>query len=116
MKTLSLSPRSRMLTTAIAVLAFGMASVSRADQAVKTVLKLPTSIKALISSSCDNSGGAEVTLDGSIKLGSFKENFIFKNNKKGTRTTNMISAHDVALIPLVGSISMPKQPSDGGVG
>src|SRR5215216_4592487 len=95
--------------------ASGIASL-HADQTVKSTLKIPTTIKATINSTCDNSGASAVTLDGTIQLSSFKEKFIFKNNKRGTRTTNMISAHDVALVPLVGAISMPKQPSQSGVG
>src|SRR6185503_18489678 len=116
MKNPSLLKQGRVATAALALLAFGMASTGRADQTVKTALHVPTKIKAVINSSCDSSSGPQVTLDGTIEMSGFKEKFIFKNNRRGTRTTNMISAHDVALIPLVGAINLPKQPSDGGIG
>jgi hypothetical protein len=115
MKTSSF-PKARTATAALALLAFGLASVCHADPKIKTELKIPTTIKATFNSSCDNSSGPSVTLDGSIQMSGFKEKFIFKNNKRGNRTTNMISAHDVTLIPLVGAITLPKQPSQGGIG
>ena len=68
------------------------------------------------SSDCQNSGGPEVTLDGSLALGGLKVKFIFKNNKKGTHTATVVSERTVTLVPLGGAITIPKQPVRGGVG
>lgn len=103
-------------TAAVAVLALSTAA-SRADQLRTDALVLPTAIHAKINSTgCDNSDGPQITLSGSIEVSSFKSKFTFKNNRKGTRTTNCVTECDAVLIPLGGTISLPKQPSQGGVG
>src|SRR5215212_11318633 len=96
---------------AVALLALGVTSVGRADQSFDTAFAMPNTIKATVNSSdCDNSGGPEVTLDGTITLGGFKAKFIFKNNKKGTHTATVVSERTVTLVPLDGAITIPKQP------
>jgi hypothetical protein len=115
MKTSSLLQQTGI--AAVALLALGLTSVGRADQSFDTAFAMPTTIKATVNSSdCQNSGGPEVTLDGSISLGGLKAKFIFKNNKKGTHTATVVSERTVTLVPLGGVITIPKQPVRGGVG
>jgi hypothetical protein len=115
MKKPSLSQQTAIV--AVALLALGMTSIGRADQSFDTPFAMPTTINATVNSSdCDNSGGPEVTLDGTINLGGFKAKFIFKNNKKGTHTAVVVSERTVTLVPLGGAITIPKQPVRGGVG
>ena len=63
---------------------------------------------------CSNHPGPVITLGGDITLGGLHAKFIFRNNKKGTHTAEV--ARDVAIILDGTKVTIPKQPSQGGVG
>jgi len=63
---------------------------------------------------CSNHPGPVITLGGDITLGGLHARFIFRNNKKGTHTAE--ATRDVAIILDGTTVTIPKQPSQGGVG
>jgi len=63
---------------------------------------------------CSNRKGPFVTLGGDIVLSGLHARFIFRNNVKGTHTAE--DTRDVSLILDGSSITLPKQPVNGGVG
>jgi len=63
---------------------------------------------------CSNHPGPVITLGGDITLGGLHARFVFRNNKKGTHSAEV--ARDVALIVDGTKVTIPKQPSQGGVG
>lgn len=102
---------------ALALTAFGFGFQADANQTLIAPFSMPMQVNATVNSvGCNNSGGPEVTLDGEISLGGLRVKLIFKNNKKGTHTATVVTTRDVVLIPLGGSITIPKQPVRGGVG
>jgi hypothetical protein len=105
-----------LLTSALAVLTLGFAT-AQADQTLSTKFSMPTTVNATVTATdCTNSGGPEVTLGGEISLGGFTVKLIFKNNLKGTHTAEVVSEREAVLLPVGGSITIPKQPVRGGVG
>lgn len=65
---------------------------------------------------CLNAPGPYVTLNGGLTLGGLGVELLFKNNLKGTHTFVTQSTVDVTVIPAGESISIPKQPVQGGTG
>jgi hypothetical protein len=63
---------------------------------------------------CSNHPGPVITLGGDITLGGLHARFIFRNNVKGTHTAEV--ARDVAIILDGTTVTIPKQPSQGGAG
>jgi len=66
------------------------------------------------SEGCSNHPGPKITLGGDITLGGLHARFIFRNNVKGTHTAQV--ARDVAIILDGTTVTIPKQPSQGGAG
>lgn len=67
-------------------------------------------------SSCDNSPGPFITISGAMRLGGLGTRMTFTNNVKGTHTFESDAKIDITVIPNGGSITIPKQPVQGGVG
>lgn len=65
---------------------------------------------------CDNSPGPFITISGAMTLGGLGARLTFTNNVKGTHTFESDMQVDVTVIPSGGSITIPKQPVQGGVG
>jgi len=65
-------------------------------------------------SDCSNSKGPFITLGGEIILSGLHASIIFRNNVKGTQTAE--TSRDVTIILDGSTITLPKQPVDGGVG
>lgn len=63
---------------------------------------------------CSNHPGPVITLGGTITLSGLHARLIFRNNFKGTHTAEVM--RDVTLIAEGDEITVPKQPSQGGVG
>ena len=63
---------------------------------------------------CSNSGGPNISLGGEIVLSGMNAKLIFRNNLQGTHTAEATS--NVRLIAEGTRITLPKQPSSGGVG
>jgi hypothetical protein len=63
---------------------------------------------------CSNHPGPTITLGGTITLSGLHARLIFRNNVKGTHTAEAI--RDVTLIGEGDQVTVPKQPSQGGVG
>lgn len=95
----------------------GLASSGFADQTLSVETDLPSKANIKIDSSdCENSKGPWITLEGAISLGGINVDIILRNNKKGTHETVVQAVKQVVLLPLGNSITIPKQPSRGGVG
>ena len=62
---------------------------------------------------CSNHPGPVITLGGTITLSSLHARLIFRNNFKGTHTAEV--TRDVTLIGEGEQVTLPKQPSQGGV-
>ena len=67
-------------------------------------------------SGCTNSGGPTITLGGTLSLHGIKADVILKNNYKGTHTATERVNAIVQVLDAGHTISIPKQPSLGGVG
>ena len=63
---------------------------------------------------CSNRRGPFITLGGDLVLSGLHAKIIFRNNVKGTHTAE--DARDVTIILDGSSITLPKQPVNGGVG
>ena len=86
-------------------------------QVVSTTYQMPVRLQASVSESgCDNSPGPYITLDGALTLGGMGVDVIFRNNEKGTHTATDKSDVMAVVVPAGQSLSIPKQPVDGGVG
>lgn len=65
---------------------------------------------------CENSPGPYITISGAMTIGGVGGRLTFTNNVKGTHTFESDTRVDVTVIPSGGSITIPKQPVQGGVG
>lgn len=65
-------------------------------------------------SDCDGAG--LVTVGGTLALADMNAHFTFSNNAKGTKQTSSDASVAVSLFSSQTSVSLPKQPSHGGVG
>jgi len=94
-----------------------MSEASAGPQTVSTTYQMPVRLQGSVSESgCDNSPGPYITLSGELALGGMGMEVIFRNNAKGTHTATDESAASVVVLPAGQSLSIPKQPVDGGVG
>ena len=107
----------RLITQASLCLAAGALAITQTQAAdISASLSLPTHCNLLINETgCNNSGGPQVTIEGEIVLGDVCAKVIFSNNAKGTHTAEVVSEAEVVL-SLGEKITIPKQPSRGGVG
>jgi hypothetical protein len=72
-------------------------------------------LKAIVEGTdCSNHKGPTITLGGDVVLSGLNAKVIFRNNPKGTHTAESTSV--VSLIAKGTTITIPKQPSSGGVG
>jgi hypothetical protein len=93
-----------------------LVQTSRADQQVVAGISLATRVNVTVNSSgCNNSGGPQVTLSGTIALGDLTARVTLSNNEKGTHETTVTEERDFSLL-LGDAITIPKQPVRGGVG
>jgi hypothetical protein len=79
---------------------------------------LPLAADVVVSgTSCTNSGGSEIGIEGNMTLGGIDAKIVFTNNAKWTHVS---ASSDVVvgltLAPTQESISVPKQPVRGGAG
>jgi len=104
----------------MALLAFGVSGLSsaRADQTIGIAYHMPVHVSCNVSETgCANNPGPTITIGGAISLGGLGANLILQNNLKGTHSATIVDwATNIALLPLGGPISIPKQPVLGGVG
>jgi hypothetical protein len=104
------------LSMTVAALALSAGAI-QAEQRVSTTYMMPVRMEARVGATgCENSPGPQITLDGSLALGSLGVDLIFRNNLKGTHTYEEPTVVDVTLLPAGESLSIPKQPVLGGVG
>src|SRR5687767_9452567 len=98
----------------LALAAFGIAQTQAGGLSAN--LSLPTQVNLMINETgCENSPGPWVTVEGVIAFGDVCTKVIFKNNAKGTHTAEVVRETEVVL-SLGEPITLPKQPSRGGVG
>lgn len=67
-------------------------------------------------SDCSNSNGPYITLEGTLSFHGIKTDIILKNNVKGTHTASEQVNAVVQILADGEKITLPKQPSRGGVG
>lgn len=67
-------------------------------------------------SGCSNSPGPNITLSGELAFGGLGTRMTFSNNVKGTHEYTDARKVDVVVVPAGQSVTIPKQPSRGGVG
>lgn len=67
-------------------------------------------------SSCDNSPGPFITIEGELALGGLGTRLTFSNNVKGTHEHTVDGKAELVVVPAGESIVLPKQPVEGGVG
>jgi hypothetical protein len=67
-------------------------------------------------SGCDNSPGPYITLSGELAIGGLGSRMTFRNNVKGTHEYSDERKVDVVVVPAGQTVTIPKQPSQGGVG
>ena len=67
-------------------------------------------------SSCDNSPGPYITINGALALSGLGTRLVFTNNDKGTHTYTDQNSATLTVIPSGDAITIPKQPVLGGVG
>lgn len=88
-----------------------------ADQEIGLQYKMPVHVVCNVTETgCYNSPGPQITLDGEIALGGLQVQLVFKNNVKGTHTTQVTFSTNMVLLDLGHKIVIPKQPVLGGVG
>lgn len=108
----------------IGLVAFGpapepSATTVEANGTQTVSLEYPMAVHAQVSATatgCENAPGPWVTLNGGLTLGGLGVRLLFKNNLKGTHTYTTSSTVDVVVVPEGGSVKIPKQPVQGGVG
>ena len=104
-----------MMKCATLAAILGLVGTSQATQ-IAEVITVPAHVNLTVNETqCNNKGGPTVTLEGEITLGGVCAKVIFSNNAKGTHTAEVVSEADVVL-SLGEKITIPKQPSRGGVG
>ena len=107
----------RLIAHTSLCIAVGALAVAQTQAAgVDATLALPCHVNLTVNETgCDNSPGPWVTVEGVISLGDVCAKVIFKNNVKGTHTAVVVGESEVVL-SLGEDITIPKQPSRGGVG
>jgi hypothetical protein len=79
-------------------------------------LTLPVHVDLIVDATdCQNSRGPQVTIEGELLIGEICAKVIFSNNAKGTHLVEVVNEEEV-MLSTGGRISIPKQPSRGGVG
>ncbi|SRR5579875_2462826 len=104
---------------AACMLAFVMVGYSTipafATQTETTSYMMPVTAQiGLSASGCSNSPGPYVTLDGALDLSPISAQFTFQNNADGTHSYT--STATASAVPQGATITIPKQPVNGGVG
>ena len=111
------SKMTRSLQTVLIALSLTVPALSRADQTVSTRYSMPVKVLGKVTETgCNNSGGPQITLEGELALGGLQVELIFQNNQKGTHTATTTYGSNIVLIALGDTITIPKQPVQGGVG
>lgn len=108
---------NRLPVLSLMALALSLAVAAQAGETVSIKHAVPVRLEAVVdASNCDNSPGPNIVLSGELILGGVSVDLIFRNNSKGTHTATVQRDVQVVLLPEGESISIPKQPSQGGVG
>lgn len=91
---------------------------AQAQQQVAAEFQAPLQLKGTVETiGCTNNPGPQISFDGSIVFpGGVTTQFIFRNNEKGTHEATETVTADVAVVSPGGTITIPKQPVNGGVG
>jgi hypothetical protein len=101
---------------AAALVALLSAPSAFADKEVSAPISLSMKINAIVNEDgCFNHPGPTITLGGEIALGTVGARVTFQNNEKGTHTATVTTTHDAVLL-IGGTLQIPKQPVQGGVG
>jgi hypothetical protein len=108
----------KRMTLLAMVVSLGIAvGDARASQQVSTTYGMPVRLQASVEASgCENSPGPQITINGGLTLGGLGVDLIFRNNEKGTHTRIEQKVAKVIVLPNGQSVSIPKQPVDGGTG
>jgi len=108
---------NRSIKCALIALGLAVPALVQADQQIVAKYSMPVKVLGKVTETgCLNSPGPQITLEGEIALGGLQVELIFQNNEKGTHTTSVTYGTNVVLVALGDSITIPKQPVQGGVG
>jgi len=93
------------------------ASATYGDATVESSLSIPARVSVSAESAdCQNNPGPHVTLSGIVAIANLKIELVFRNNVKGTHEHVETTTVSAELAPADGSITIPKQPVQGGTG
>lgn len=114
------SVRVGALVTTAVLLASAPGIMNTAGAAPVTMARsitVPVRVKATVDHmACDNTGSS-IEINGTLEYGGLGVRMRFSNNMKGTRTVTAPDQElNIEVTPAGGSVSVPKQPSRGGVG
>lgn len=113
------SVRIGALVTTAVLLASAPGIMNTANAAPVTMsrgITVPVRVRATVDHmACDNTGSS-IEINGSLEYGGLGVRLKFSNNMKDTRTTTADGELNIEVTPAGGSVSVPKQPSRGGVG
>lgn len=102
--------------TSLSIMAATLAVAQTHAAGMSASLSLPAHVNLIVNETdCDNSPGPWITIEGDIVLGNVCAKVLFSNNAKGTHTAEVVGEAEVVL-SLGEKITIPKQPSRGGVG
>ncbi len=108
---------TRRLQTALIAVGLAVPALLPAAQIITTKYSTPAQVLGKVTETgCNNTGGPEITLEGEIALGGIQVELIFQNNTKGTHTATALYGSNIVLVALGDTITIPKQPVQGGVG
>jgi hypothetical protein len=106
--------RAAVLPAALALVMAGISALADGTTRVSAPLTTGAHIDGTIT--CSNHPGPEVTLSGFFLFEELGVRAIFRNNVKGTHTHTEDFITTAVLIPEGTSITIPKQPVEGGAG
>jgi len=93
------------------------ADLTAGSQPMSLAFSMPVAVHTTTSiSSCDNSPGPYITVNGSLALSGLGTRLVFTNNAQGTHTFTDQNSATLTVIPNGDALTIPKQPVLGGVG
>jgi hypothetical protein len=108
--------RSPFRAAALAILTVAATAFAHGTEHVTATIAVPATLDGALEIDCSNSPGPTVTLGGDLAFAGIDAVAIFRNNQKGTHEYTATTTFDGTLLPSGETITIPKQPSRGGVG
>ena len=103
-------------TAALAFAGLSLAAIADGTVHVSAPIQEAVTLHGTVAIDCSNSPGPQITLSGELALEGIDLKAIFRNNAKGTHQTTETFSVTGVLLPEGDTITIPKQPANGGVG